>query len=85
MDISAKWRSGAAWVDFPINDILHMPLNHALDLFNRAIPVVIRQGQLIVSNDKAMRQTYHKKREFTVLALDKVERSEGILQEVGFK
>ncbi len=87
MEITIKWKHDGKWRDFNTDDILDRPRNHALDLFNRAIPVVIRQGDTVISNDGATRQQYHKiavRDGLTVLDLAKVERSESKLSEVGF-
>lgn len=83
-DIKIKWKSGADWVDFPVNDILHLTRDHAIALFTRKIPVIIRQGDNIISNDTATRQMYHKRGGCKVIALDKVTPSSENVGSVGF-
>ncbi len=88
MNIQIKWRNaGEEWKDarvFDVQDILHKSRNHAIYLFNRSIPFVIKQGSdIVISNDKELRHQYHKKR-FRVFTLDQIERSEEILSKVGF-
>lgn len=87
VDILIKWKNGKEWVDFLIGDILHLPRNHAIDLFSRNIPMIARQGDIVVSNDSATMQQYHKiaaRDGLTVMDLAKLERSEMNLSEVGF-
>jgi len=84
MNILAKWKSGEEWVTFPVEDIINLSRNHALDLFNRNIPFVIKQGSdIVISNDKELRAQYHRKR-FRVFKLEDIERSEEVLGKVGF-
>ena len=83
MDIQIKWKNGTKWDIFPVTDILHLPRNHALDLFGRKIPVLIKQDDTYISNDAAVFQTYHKRGD-KVLDLAKLERSDKPLCEVGF-
>jgi len=89
MDLKIKWMPKGGnpktdYVPFQVEDILDRSRNHAIDLFSGNVPVVIRQGQSIISNDVATRAMYHRKPEYTVYALDKIARSEGKLSEVGF-
>ncbi len=88
MNIQIKWRKpNQDWKEaevFPIADILDLSRNHAIDLFSRDIPFVIKQGiDTIISNDKDLRAQYHKKR-FKVLKMEDIEKSEETLQKVGF-
>lgn len=88
MEIAIKWRDkGDKWQEFDSMDILRLSRNHSIDLFSRNIPVVIRQGDNVVSNDSATRQQYHKiaaRDGLTVYDLAKLERSDDILSTVGF-
>ena len=84
MDIRIKWRDSCnKWIDFPIEDIVNHSRNHVIDLFSRPIPILIKQDDTYISNDKAIRQAYHKRGD-KVIAMDKIERNEGKLSEVGF-
>ena len=83
MDIKIKWLSGGKWALFPVEDILHLSRNHAIALFSRSIPVLIKQDDIYISNDRSVRHTYHK-RGIKVIDLAKAERSEGILSDAGF-
>jgi hypothetical protein len=69
------------WIDFDHSDITR---SHFLDLFSGKIMVLIRQDDTVISNDKDIRHTYHKRGDVKVIALDKIERNEGKLSEVGF-
>lgn len=87
MKLIIKWKNDGKWQDFDETDILSFSRNHAIDLFSRKIPIVIRQGDYVISNDSATRQQYHKiaaRDGLTVYALDKIERSEELLSKVGF-
>lgn len=83
LDIQIKWKNGDKWDIFPIEDIIDRSRNHAIDLFSRKIPVLIKQGDIYISNDSTVRHTYHKRGD-KVLDLGKLERSESKLSEVGF-
>lgn len=89
MNLQIKWRKpNQEWKEaaaFPVEDIIDKSRNHTIDLFSRdTLFFVIKQGaDIIISNDKELRHQYHKKR-FKVFTLDQIERSEGILKEVGF-
>lgn len=82
--IEIKWKLSGGWQDFDTADILHLSRNHALDLFTRNIPIIIRQGDNIIINDTQTRATYHRNPKYKVIALDKVERSDDVLFQVGF-
>lgn len=82
-----KWKNDGKWQDFDAADILHLSRNHSIDLFSRNIPVVIRQGDNVISNDSATRQQYHKisaRDGLKVYDLAKLERSDEMLSKVGF-
>lgn len=88
MDISIKWRNPALakqeqWVTFPIADIMHRSRDYAVALFSRSILVVIKQGDLIISNSMEMRNLY-KKKGFKVYDLASVQPDENALGQVGF-
>ena len=84
MDIKIKWKLSGEWQDFDTAGILHLTRNHSLDLFARNIPIIIRQGDNIISNDTQTRAAYHRNPKYKVIALDKVERSDDMLSRVGF-
>lgn len=88
INIAIKWKNtGEEWKDakvFDVQDIINKPRNHAMALFGRSIPFVIKQGaDIVISNDKELRHQYHRKR-FRVFTLDEIERSEELLSKVGF-
>jgi hypothetical protein len=86
MNISIKWQQIAeqeVWKIFPVEDILNRSRNHALDLFRRNIPVIIKEGDAIISNSMEMRNIYRRK-SFKVYDLVSIQPSTGLLQEVGF-
>jgi alpha-glucosidase (family GH31 glycosyl hydrolase) len=62
MDITIKYKDNGKWLDFNIGDINHMSRNHAMNLFAGKIPVIVKEGTTIISNDKDTRHLYHKKR-----------------------
>lgn len=55
-----KWEDDGKWVLFLIDDINHMSRNHALNLFAGKIPVIAKEGDTYISNDKKARHSYHK-------------------------
>ena len=84
MDISIKWQDGGdKWRELNLDDIAHMPRSHAIDLFNRTVPVIIKEGDDIISNDLAMRNLYRKQGK-RVHKLDDIIPSNGRLSIIGF-
>lgn len=75
--------SRPVWNMFPMADILERGRNYALSLFSRSMWVVIKQGDLIISNSMEMRNLY-KKKGFKVYDLASIQPEETALSKVGF-
>ena len=71
------------WEIFPIEDLLKRSRNHALNLFKRNIPVIIKEDGAIISNSMEMRNLYRRKG-FRIYDLESIQPSTGLLQDVGF-
>lgn len=73
----------AVWEIFPVEDILNLSRNHALDLLTRKVPVIIKEDGAIISNCMEMRNLYRRKG-FKIYDLASIQPSEKLLQDVGF-
>jgi hypothetical protein len=57
-----KWRdNNGTWQDLPVSDIAHMPVAHAVALFSRNIPVIIKEGAQYLVNTPELLASYKKK------------------------
>ena len=82
-ETSRELLSRPVWNVFPMADILERSRNYALSLFSRSMWVVIKQGDLIISNSMEMRNLY-KKKGFKVYDLTSIQPDETALSKVGF-
>ncbi len=63
--IIIKWQDKSMtapnWFDFPVSNIAHMPLSHAVALFSGKIPVIIKEGAQYIVNTAELLASYKKK------------------------
>ncbi len=71
------------WSDFAIEDISARSRDHARDLFNRKIEIVILEGNAIITNSLKLRNLYRQKGK-KVFDLESIQPSDKPLLEVGF-
>lgn len=60
-----KWQdrtmNPSEWFDFPLDDIVYLPVSHAVDLFSGKIPVIIKEGEQYIVNTPELFSSYKKK------------------------
>jgi hypothetical protein len=71
-----KWQdttmTAPNWFDFSLDDIMHMPVSHAVNLFSSGVPVVIKEGERYIVNTPALLDSY-KKQGKRVMLIDQVD------------
>lgn len=64
LDLVIKWQDITIqtpnWLDFNLDDIMHMPVRHAVSLFSHEIPIIIKQGNRYIVNTKELFDSYRK-------------------------
>ena len=59
-----KWQNTSItapnWFDFSVDDIMHLSVQHAVDLFSNAVPVVIKEGERYIVNTPDLLASYRK-------------------------
>jgi hypothetical protein len=65
--IVIKWKDGEKWKIFPIADIMHMPRNHAISLFQNKLDVVAKQGDQYIVNKQARYDQYKANKKLVML------------------
>lgn len=61
-DIEIRWKNGDAWEQFPVGDILHLPVRHACHLFSGKLPVIAKQNGHYIVNSVDLQKQYRVKR-----------------------
>ena len=74
--LTIKWQDGNTWRDFPADDIAHMPVQPAIDLFSGAIPVIIKRGDSYLVNTGELLQSYQRKKAAVSMLAEVQERDE---------
>jgi hypothetical protein len=71
-----KWQdtkiTAPNWFNFNPDDIMHMPVRHAVNLFSNGVPVVIKEGERYIVNTPALLASY-KKQGKRVMLIDQVD------------
>lgn len=57
-DIDVRWKRGDEWVEFPVADILDLPVKHACHLFSGSLPVIAKQGGHYFVNSTDLQKQY---------------------------
>lgn len=88
MEISIKWKDCGdggrpVWRDVPLSSLECFSRDHAVLVLNYKLPVVVREGDCIISNDMEMRNLYRKKGN-KVTTFEDVKPSSVALGSVGF-
>lgn len=84
MDITAKWQDKKGeWREFFMEDVLHMPRNHSLKMFQQGTPIIIKEGNTYIVNKVDVYEMY-KKQHKQVMMLSECKPDERPLAEVGF-
>ena len=79
-----KWLNGEhGWTDFNTADITYMSRNHAIDLFSRGIPVIIKDGDEYITNKVDLFHRYKKERK-PIRMLSECVISDKLICDVGF-
>ena len=84
MNIKIKWRDkNGTWQPFDVRDIEHMPRNHSLNLFLNSTAIIAKDGDVYLTNNKAVFDDYKAKGKVIQYFKDCVH-SDLPLEEVGF-
>jgi hypothetical protein len=84
MDIKIQWQDTKGnWQPFDTKGILHMPRNHALNLFRTSTPVIIKEGEEYITNSSAVFEQYQKSKR-KIMMLGDIGQSEARLEVCGF-
>ena len=81
--ISIKWKDGASWRVFALDEINHMPRNHAIRLFSGNVQTIAKEGNVYIVNRQELKDKYAKQGS-KVYLFGELEKSEKPLQYVGF-
>ena len=61
-DIEIRWKKGDVWEQFPVGDILHLPVRHACHLLSGKLPVIAKQNGHYIVNSADLQKQYRVKR-----------------------
>ena len=82
MNIAVKWRDGNKWKLFNLEEINHMPRDHAIRLFSGNIQVVAKQDETYIVNRQSLKDDYTAKNQKCLL-FSELQPNSGTLAEVG--
>jgi len=83
MDTTAKWKDvKGKWVIFDMGTVVGHSRNHILALFGNKVPVVAKEGGVMITNDEGMYALYSKKGK--VKRFTECQPSEKMFHSVGF-
>ena len=87
-DIEIRFKRGEDWEQFPVGDILHMPVRHACHLFSGVFPVIAKQNGHYIVNSADLQKQYrvrkHRVTTFSELLERGGDRLDKSLSVVGF-
>ena len=83
MQTVIQWKNAGKWETFPIADLLSYPRQHAVDLFSRSIPAIIKVGERYIVNNTELRDSY-KRAKKDVMMLQELQPSDRPFGSVGF-